>query len=68
MDDLYQIRWFNKDGIEITEFFTTRNRATQIWGDICGELSYVHIWDKPVEGLQKFIQTLPLDLVDIVKI
>ena len=68
MDDLYQIRWFNKNGKEITEFFTTRERATDIWGDICGELSYVHIWDKPIEGLQKFIQTLPLDLVDIVKI
>jgi hypothetical protein len=68
LDDLYQIRWFNKDGVEVTEFFTTRKRATEIWGDICGELSYVHILDKPIDELRIFIQNLPLDLVDIVKI
>jgi hypothetical protein len=67
-DPLYQIKWHNTDGQERTDFFTTRKRATEVWGDICGELSYVHIWAKPTEGLKKFIQTLPLDMVDIIKI
>ncbi len=66
-DDLYQIRWY-KDGKEIIEFFTTQKKATEDWGDTCGELGYIHICENPIEGLRKYIQTLPLDLVDIVKI
>jgi hypothetical protein len=67
-DDLYQIRWYNKDGKQRMEFFTTQKRAKIIWGDICGELSWVHIWLKPEMGLRAYLQHLPLDLVEIVKI
>jgi hypothetical protein len=67
-DDLYEVNWTNKDGKERIDYFTTHERAKAIWGDICTELSWVHIWAKPEMGVRAYLQHLPLDLVEIIKI
>lgn len=68
MDDLYQVNWVTCDGKDRLEYFTTRARAQETWGDVCGQLDYVHIWIKPEDGVRAFLQHLPLNMVEIIKV
>jgi hypothetical protein len=58
--DMWVIDWHTVEGEARQDFFCTRATAKKYWGNVAGELSWVHIWDKPEEGVRHYLSHLPL--------
>jgi len=54
------LEWYTVDGTFHTEFFCTRDASRGHF-----DVSYVHVWDNPSEGLRKFLSHCPLHNIKV---
>lgn len=59
------VDWITVQGIDRCDIFTTPECALARWGAIYPELSWVHAWNNPRDGVINFLKELPLTAVNI---
>jgi len=55
----YKIVWLTMNGDYRTDYFCTQALATNVFGKVWNELTYVQVWDNPRLGLEIFLKNLP---------
>lgn len=66
--DCIQIDWVSVDGNTHADWFCTIEYGRKQWGNVCGDLSYVHICNSPRLSLLRYLLDLPLVSVHIQEI